>query len=143
MWQILYYSCSEINQLFFLGDTMSKMTAETVRVELLLTDARGVYIPRDFGKMFEGDSKIVNSKGEADKKLTELVNGLVDQEPYGDDSEGYWEDWTQVLDHVYLKGENGDLWSLHQDGDLRAINQNDLDKLDDDESEKFWEMFSC
>ena len=122
---------------------MSKMTAETVRVELLLTDARGVYIPRDFGKMFEDDDKIVNRNGEADKTLTELVNNLVDQEPYGDDSEGYWEDWTRVLDNVHLKGENEDLWSLHQDGDLRAINQNDLDKLDDDESEKFWNMFSC
>ena len=118
------------------------MTAETVRTEILMNDSRGVYIPKHFGENFKDNLSIVNSKGEADAKLTELVNGLADQEPYGDDSEGYWDDWTRVLDTVHLLNPTtNEIWSLYQDGDLRLINTNDLAQLDNEEQEKFWENF--
>jgi len=124
---------------------MCKMTAETVRVECIISDRNGVYIPQMFGKMFLDGHAICNRKGEEDEKLTELVNSFADREP---DSEGYWEDWTRILDNVCLlgQGENDcfpDVWSLHQDGDLKAVNEQDLAELNEEETEKFWDNMIC
>ena len=125
--------------------TKEKMTAETVRVSFLISDASGVYIPQIFGKMFT-DGNICNRKGEEDEKMTEMVSGFADREPY--ENENYWDDWTYVLDNVciYSEGDNGmgtEVWNLHQDGDLRAINDSDLSELDDMECDKFWNMYTC
>jgi hypothetical protein len=124
---------------------MEKMTAETVRVEVILSDYHGVYIPKKFGEMFTDGSSICNSKGEEDTDLTELVNSFAEREP---DEDGYWDDWTRVLDNVCLLGQGEDdcfpdTWSLYQNGDLRAINMDDLSQLDEEEAEKFWDNLTC
>jgi len=124
---------------------MCKMTAENVRVECLISDRNGVYIPKMFGEMFKDGPAICNKKGEEDTDLTDLVNSFADREP---DSEGYWEDWEQVLNTVYLLGQGDEdcfpnIFSLHQDGDLKAVNEQDLSELDQDEQDKFWNNMTC
>lgn len=75
-------------------------------MELLLSDARGVYIPRDFVIGFD------LTKFENLPKDTEL---LKDQEV-----EHYWDIWSDVLDNATYT-EGGHTWRLHQDGDLWLI----------------------
>jgi hypothetical protein len=74
----------------------------------LLSDARGIYIPRDFAELFgeyisEEDSKI-------------LANP---------DNEWYWDTWCQVLNNTTIEIK-GAKYSLHQDGDLWAIRPEDM-----------------
>ena len=78
-------------------------------VELLLSDARGVYIPRDFVEGFD------------------LAEWGIDAESWGvqtcasgPEAEGYWDAWDKVLYRAeYRKGDH--VWRLHHDGDLWAI----------------------
>ena len=73
--------------------------------QLLLSDVRGIYIPRDFAEGFD----LVAWHIDFD------VSALSDPE-----SELYWDTWQRVLNEAYLlKGEH--TFTLHQDGDLWAI----------------------
>ena len=88
---------------------------------LLLSDARGVYIPRDFVQGF-------NSKawGVSNKDAT-----ILDQGP---EHGWYWETWESVLNKAQCEHE-GYTYRLHQDGDLWAY----CDELmSDEEYENFW-----
>ena len=76
-------------------------------VQLLLSDARGVYIPRDFCQNFDLD------KWHVDQKYTHLLSSP--------NNEWYWDYWDVVCSVAYFVDELGNKWELYQDGDLWAI----------------------
>ena len=78
------------------------------RIELLLSDSRGIYIPRDFLD-FDLDKWHIKL---SDEDLTIL------QDPYND---YYWDVWENILQNAYFVDEKGDRWALWQDGDLWAV----------------------
>lgn len=74
-------------------------------IELLLTDARGIYIPRDFAMYFEDMDHVSDEDMEILKA--------------GPDHEQYWDAWDAVLQNA-SNVVNGKVWRLYQDGDLFA-----------------------
>jgi len=97
-------------------------------VNLILSDARGVYIPRDF--------------------ITDKYNGIavdhckawgITQEDAeilasGPDHEYYWETWDDVLSNAHYVDEEGNKYFLIQDGDLWALC---YDRMTDEEKLNF------
>lgn len=83
----------------------------------ILSDARGVYIPRDFltDQYNEVDHEHCAAWG-----LTE-ANEAWWRDAIDPDSEGYWEAWAWICDHARFTTDNGDVYRLHQDGDLWGI----------------------
>jgi hypothetical protein len=77
-------------------------------VEILLSDARGVYIPRDFVEGFD-----VTQWG-IDPDAWE-VQTCADPE-----NDSYWEAWESILNKAEYQ-HGGNVWRLYQDGDLFAI----------------------
>lgn len=86
-------------------------------VNLILSDARGIYIPRDF--VTDNYNEIASDHCAA--------WGLTDanKEHWGDcqnpDSEFYLDAWHWVLDNARFTDTNGDIFTLHQDGDLWGL----------------------
>ena len=76
-------------------------------ISLLLSDSRGVYIPRDFVNNFDLDNWHVK------EDYQDVLSSS--------DNEYYWDMWGQVLNNAYYIDEQGNRWLLHQDGDLWAI----------------------
>lgn len=76
-------------------------------ISLLLSDSRGVYIPRDFVNNFDLDKWHVK-----EDYMDELSST---------DNEWYWDTWDVILNNAYFVDENGNKWELWQDGDLWAI----------------------
>jgi hypothetical protein len=87
------------------------------KVKLLLSDARGQYIPRDFVTIF-------------DMKRWHLTEEDVEAclDPY---NEWYWEQWYCIEYKARYTDDDGFSWTLHQDGDLYAVR--------DDMTEDDWE----
>lgn len=79
-------------------------------IELLLSDARGVYIPQNFTECFDMAKWNVSDEDVA----------ILQQDPYGENSDILWETWHQVLDNAEFTDKNGHTWRLYQDGDLWA-----------------------
>lgn len=73
-------------------------------IELILSDTRGIYIPRDFAELYGADYGITPDD------LDILLSGP--------DHEFYWDTWDTVLDYAEYVDDNGHTWKLHQDGDL-------------------------
>lgn len=88
---------------------------------LLLSDARGVYIPRDFAQGFDFEKW-----GVSEEDATILAQGP--------DHEWYWETWENVLNTADFELE-GWTYRLHQDGNLWAYCD---DLMSDEEYENFW-----
>ncbi len=114
-------------------------TAQDVQdsMELLLSDARGIYIPRDFLDF----KNVCTEDGEeiTDEYLLEALEELKNP-----DGEYYWESWEKVLNETYLKNSTtGVVFCLHQDGDLWAIPNKELRELNEEESERFWDSVIC
>lgn len=76
-------------------------------VNLLLSDARGIYIPRDFVQCFDLSEWGFFKDHEA------ILNNP--------DDEFYWEEWSTVLDNAKFTDKEGNVFRLYQDGDLFAI----------------------
>lgn len=98
-------------------------------VNIILSDARGVYIPRDFMQMIS----------EADMEFQERENGIdldLWHELEDPERENYWEAWAEVEDRY--KSENGH--RIHLNGDLYEISPK-MDKEPIEFVEIFWEMF--
>lgn len=74
---------------------------------LLLCDARGIYIPRDFYEGFDFGEWGLDIKNFSD---------LSDP-----DKELYWDAWDEVLDGAEHHDRWGNIWRLYQDGDLWAV----------------------
>lgn len=77
-------------------------------VEILLSDARGIYIPRDFVQRFD----LTRWSGITESDVEILQNP---------DNEFYWEAWESVLNNARFTADDGRVFSLCQDGDLFAI----------------------
>ena len=106
-------------------------------IELLLSDARGVYIPRDFVNDFDltNDGKVgwfSKSKKVYKKSALSFLDKKCLANP---DSDFYWDKWYWVLDNLYYIDEDGNKFELHQDGDLFAIC---YEKLTDEERLNFF-----
>src|ERR1700677_4712778 len=97
-------------------------TTKPQAVELLLSDARGIYIPRDFCNDYDMDAW----------SLTALVED-VEICKEGPDHEFYWEAWEVILNNAKNK-EFGH--TLHQDGDLFALNPSMMSR----EEKKQWDI---
>ena len=76
-------------------------------IQLLLSDARGVYIPRDFVDNFDLD------KWNVDNKYTYLLSSP--------NNEWYWDYWDVVCSIAYFVDEYNNKWRLCQNGDLWEI----------------------
>ena len=74
--------------------------------QLLLSDVRGVYIPRDFAEGFDLKAWHIDFD----------VSALSDPE-----GEFYWDTWERVVSSAFLLDAEGNCFTLHQDGDLWAI----------------------
>jgi hypothetical protein len=76
---------------------------------LILNDARGVYIPRDF----------------TIHVARERVAGVTDDDwailAAGPDHELYWDAWDDVTQAAIVTDDNGAKYSVHQDGDCWLI----------------------
>lgn len=77
-------------------------------VEILLSDVRGIYIPANFVSEFDVKKWGLDPESWAVKRC---------ESP---DSEPYWDAWMEILDKAEFHHE-GNVWRLHQDGDLFAI----------------------
>lgn len=76
-------------------------------VQLLLSDSRGIYIPRDFAESFD------LNQWHIDEKYMERLSSP--------DDDFYWDNWELVLNNAYSIDKNGNKWNLWQDGDLWTI----------------------
>lgn len=89
-------------------DTLAGQRNRRPEPILFLSDARGIYIPRDF----------------ADDIRHELVEN-VDEETWetlsNPDHEWYWDAWQDVCDSAIITDDDGIKWTIHQDGDCWLI----------------------
>ena len=85
-------------------------------VQLLLSDNRGIYIPKNFYNDFDLEKWNVSNID-----LSDLDNVY---------SDGYWDTWNIVLNNSFFISENGDKFNLYQDGDLWAVCYDKLTKGD-------------
>lgn len=86
-------------------------------IEILLSAARGIYIPRDFFQGFDLEKWHLK-----DEDLTDL------NDP---ENESYWGVWDHVLHTAYFEID-GKKYSLYHDGDLLSIA---YDHLTDEEKD--------
>lgn len=94
---------------------------------LILSDARGIYIPRDF---VCDDWNGVDIE-HCDAWGISLEDATILQNP---DNEGYWETWNDVLNNAVYVDLEGNIFKLYQDGDLWGIC---YDKLTNEEKRNF------
>lgn len=99
-------------------------------IVLILSDARGTYIPRDF---LADDYNEIAHEHCAKWELTE-ENKEHWIDATNPDSEFYWESWDWILSNAKFKDESGKVYTLHQDGDLWGVA---WDSLNDEEYEEF------
>lgn len=92
-------------------------------VEILLNDARGVYIPRDFVEGFDV------TKWNLDPDSWAVQTCLAGP----DDNDNYWDAWAEILSLAQYE-RDGKYWDLHQDGDLFAYC---LELMTDEEKQNF------
>ena len=76
-------------------------------VALLLCDSRGVFIPQHFVTQFD----LTKWEGIKQDDIEALKAGP--------EHEHYWETWDDVTSNATFT-HNGNVWRLHQDGDLWA-----------------------
>lgn len=84
-------------------------TRREAKRELFLSDARGVYIPRDFARSIDR-SKLT---GVSEEDLVYL-----DINPEG---ETYWDVWADVCNDAVITAQDGTVYRLEQDGDLWLV----------------------
>ena len=90
-------------------------------INLLLSDARGIYIPRDFVQGFD----LTKWQGISES----------DAETCADpDNEWYWDSWECILNNAKYIHDDGRVFTLWQEGDLWAIC---YDSMTDEEKKNF------
>lgn len=97
------------------------MTREPI---LWLSDARGVYIPRDFATSFADRDKTVSG---VDAETWQILES-------GPDHDEYWDAWEVVLNDATVTDEKGAKFFVYQDGDCWLV----PDNLVWDEEEETW-----
>ena len=93
-------------------------------MELILSDRRGVYIPRDFAEIVRAGTCW---SGYNDKDIEILLQGP--------DHEWYWEAWDSVLMSTRFTDSRDRTWHLSQDGDLWVFCE---ELMDDEEYYNFF-----
>jgi len=83
---------------------------EFEKMECLLDDCRGIYIPQAFIECYSYEQW-----GISEENATILLKG---PEP---ENELYWETWDEVMRDAEYTDEFGNVWNLFQDGDLFAV----------------------
>ena len=73
-------------------------------MDLIISDANGIYIPKIFAEGFGWEIS------EEDREILKV----------GPEHEHYWETWDDVLASARYMDQYGYMWELHQDGDLFA-----------------------
>jgi len=87
----------------------------TLQCEILFSDARGRYIPRDFAE--DGClENCFNSMGKSQDELDRSYAILMNPE-----HEWYWDEWSSVIDNAYWIDADKIHWTFDQDGDLFMI----------------------
>lgn len=78
---------------------------------LLLSSARGIYVPRDFAQDFNFAQD--GWQGVSPEDLATLADP---------ENDWYWETWEAVLNNAYhINKDTGRTYRLYQDGDLWAV----------------------
>ena len=91
---------------------LKEMKYRNAKMELFLSDARGVYIPRDFAQSIKREC--VTGISEEDYAILES----------GPDHEWYWEAWDDVLNNaVVTDPKSGTVYTVYQDGDCWLVEQ--------------------
>jgi len=92
------------------------------KINLLVSDANGIYVPQVFAKNF--DLSLWNNIDEDDLATIES----------GPETEHYWDAWQNILESAEYINQ-GRVFKLHQDGDLWAIA---YDELSEEERSSFF-----
>lgn len=96
-------------------------------IVLILSDARGTYIPRDF---------VCDDWNEIDHEHCEAwgikLGDAAILQNLG--SEGYWDTWCDVMNYAEFTDPEGNKFKLYQDGDLWGIC---YDKMTPEEKQNF------
>jgi len=93
-------------------------------MELVLSDRRGIYIPRDFAEVVRA---FTCWSGFKDEDIEILLQGP--------DHEHYWDAWDSVLGSTKFTDSRDRTWYLYQDGDLWIYNE---ELMDDEEYYNFF-----
>ena len=97
-------------------------------VTLILSDTRGVYIPRDFVTDDYNELAVDHCTAWGiNQEDAEILAS-------GPDHEYYWETWDDVLSNARYVDEEGNKYFLSQDGDLWALC---YDRMTDEEKLNF------
>jgi hypothetical protein len=88
---------------------------------LLLSDARGVYIPQDFAQLFGDDFHYDNMQSGW------LYEDAIEVCEAGPEHELYWDAWQAVLDNAEHKQHAGMV--LWQDGDVFLFTEEDFNGM--------------
>jgi hypothetical protein len=99
-------------------------------IVLILSDARGIYIPRDFltDQYNETAWEHCNAWGLTKENLACWQEALKPDDDY------YWEAWNWVLENAKYTDKDGSVYHLYQDGDLWGLC---YDKMTNEEKENF------
>ncbi len=108
---------------------------EVVEPVLLFSDARGIYIPRDFTDLVNMCERDGSELTEAHQKNIEELKDV--------DCPEYWEIWETVLNEVCVyketnNGQDKEVFFLHQDGNLWAIPKLAYGSMSDEDGEEWW-----
>jgi hypothetical protein len=99
-------------------------------ITLILSDARGIYIPRDF--LTDDYNNIAwehcNAWGLNESNVDYWMDAV------NPESEGYWDAWMWVCDNARFTDAKGNVYILHQDGDLWSIC---YERMTDEEKQNF------
>ena len=90
-------------------------------IELMLSAARGIYIPRDFIETVDIDAWNIDTWAAGQCS-----------DPNGD---FYWDAWNSILNNARYTAADGRVYSLYQDGDLWAVC---YDSMTDKEKQDFF-----
>ena len=84
----------------------------TIRPEMMLwlSDARGIYIPRDFANSFSDLATITGIEPDD----LEILKA-------GPDHEWYWEAWENVCKNAVITDDKGNAFHVYQDGDCWLV----------------------
>lgn len=78
-------------------------------VKFLIDGLHGIHIPEYFADMFHQDHWNISKEDNFRLSLDTVTQNE------------YWETWKSVLNNAYHIDEEGNRWTLHQDGDLFAV----------------------
>ena len=101
---------------------------------LWLSDARGVYIPRDFAESFADRAKHVDGVSDEDWSTLELGPDYQNAEGETVYNEPYWDTWNDVCNNAVVTDEHGNKYRVYQDGDCWLV---PVDMEWNDETESF------